>query len=405
MEFLVPKSVPVTWQERVATMAGLQPLAPFADLTLDFVDSVSKWLLADRSTRAWPELLAVAHWMRKGHLLELRKSFAEDQRIRLARGLVVHFAPSNVDTIFLYSWFLSLLAGNANFVRVSRRRGPQLSHLLTVLEEVLAQPPFAVLRERNTVVSYDHDRATTTEICSRCAVRVLWGGDHTVNSLRQIPLSPLATELAFADRFSVAVFRAQAVSETSEEELLSFVRRFYNDTFSFDQLACSSPRLIAWTGTKDEITNAKQKFWTRFEQHVAEKQVSYPSVVGINRMTAAYAYAATGQAEAVTSATCAMPTRIQLRDSAQGFRELHCGGGLFLEKDLHALPDLAETLTAKDQTLSYFGYEPEDFTTLTQKLPARSLDRIVPVGRALEFSSTWDGVDLLHAFTRRVEIW
>lgn len=405
MEFLVPKSGSGTWQERVAAMADRQPLAPFADLTLEFVDSVSKWLLADRSTRAWPELMAVAHWMRKAHLLELRKSFTENQQVRLARGLVVHFAPSNVDTIFLYSWFLSLLAGNSNFVRVSRRRGPQLSHLLTVLEEVLSQSQFAALRERNAVVSYDHDRAVTTEICSRCAVRVLWGGDHTVNSLRQIPLSPLATELAFADRFSVAVLRAQTVNTTSEEQMASLVRRFYNDTFSFDQLACSSPRLIAWAGTHDEIRRAKQKFWTRFEQHVAEKQIAYPSVVGINRMTAAYAYAATGQAEAIAGSTSALPTRIQLREDAQDFRELHCGGGLFLEKDLASLEDLAQTLTAKDQTLSYFGYAPEDFAGLVKKLAARSLDRIVPIGRALEFSSTWDGMDLLHAFTRRVEIW
>ena len=41
--------------------------------------------------------------------------------LRFPRGLVFHVPPANVDTIFVYSWALSALAGNSNVVRISSR--------------------------------------------------------------------------------------------------------------------------------------------------------------------------------------------------------------------------------------------------------------------------------------------
>jgi len=96
-----------------------------------------------------------------------------------------------------------------------------------------------------------------------------------------------------------------------------------------------------------------------------------------------YAYAGTGQADHVDSEwmTQAPPVRVRLSDSASDFRDFHCGGGLFLEKDFDSLRDVATILIAKDQTLSYFGYSASELADLATLLPARSIDRIVPVGR------------------------
>jgi hypothetical protein len=125
----------------------------------------------------------------------------------------------------------------------------------------------------------------------------------------------------------------------------------------------------------------------------------------MNRVTAAYAYAATSQAGSI-AASCVteMPLRVQLRESANDYRTLHCGGGLFLERDLSALEDLAGSLTSKDQTLSYYGYDGAELNRLAIQLPARAIDRIVPIGKALEFAPTWDGVDMFCSFTRCVDI-
>ena len=38
-----------------------------------------------------------------------------------------------------------------------------------------------------------------------------WGGDETVRTVRQVPLAPMANELAFPERFSLAAFSTTAV--------------------------------------------------------------------------------------------------------------------------------------------------------------------------------------------------
>jgi Acyl-CoA reductase (LuxC) len=405
VEFLAPKSDSGSWQGKISDLAKIRPFQPFEGIVIDFVDTISRRILADPSTRAWPELVVAAHWMRRAHLTELQTAFCAQQGVQLARGLVVHYAPSNVDSIFLYSWFISLLAGNSNVVRVSRRRGEQLEYLISRSNEVFNMLEFKDLRQRNLLVTYEHDDAVNEEICSRCSVRVIWGGDHTVSTLRRIPLPPLATELAFADRFSLAALRAGAVCDCSEEQLQHLAKNFYNDAFSFDQLACSSPRLIVWTGSRENIAEAKQKFWGGVCSYTKMRQISYPAIVTMNRVTAAYAYAATSQAGSIASnCVTEMPLRVQLRESANDYRTLHCGGGLFLERDLSALEDLADSLTSKDQTLSYYGYDGAELNRLAIQLPARAIDRIVPIGKALEFAPIWDGVDMFRSFTRCVDI-
>jgi hypothetical protein len=83
---------------------------------------------------------------------------------------------------------------------------------------------------------------------------------------------------------------------------------------------------------------------------------------------------------------------------------MHCGGGLFLEVGIGALPQALPFLTEKDQTLVHFGFSLAELRQFALQLPPRALDRIVPVGRALEFSPVWDGINLLQAFTRIVDI-
>ena len=38
------------------------------------------------------------------------------------------------------------------------------------------------------------------------------------------------------------------------------------------------------------------------------------------------------------------------------------------------------------------------------KLGPKGIDRIVPIGRTMEFSSVWDGYELINTLSRRIEI-
>ena len=46
---------------------------------------------------------------------------ARQDALVFPRGNVFHLPPANVDTIFVYSWAISALAGNHNVVRISSR--------------------------------------------------------------------------------------------------------------------------------------------------------------------------------------------------------------------------------------------------------------------------------------------
>ena len=120
---LVPEAVPDP-ESQLTRIVASGTLLPFNTCVIDFIDTLSKAVLLDDIMRRLPEMAAVAHWMRKAHLLELRAAFErmKGERIWLARGVALHFAPANVDSIFVYSWFISMLIGNGNVVRLSERR-------------------------------------------------------------------------------------------------------------------------------------------------------------------------------------------------------------------------------------------------------------------------------------------
>lgn len=404
IEVLVPAEAQFQDQLKRVTNAGV--VRPFDPLVLEFADAVSKAALLDPEMRRMPEMFAVAHWMRKAHLLDVKRHFesCRGERLWLARGIVLHFAPANVDSIFIYSWFLAMLLGNANIIRLSSRRGEQVEAFLTTIQRVLAQERFHSIRDSSLVLGYEHDESLTRQLSELCHLRVIWGGDESVRRLRAIPVNPLASELVFANRYSLAVLNARAVIEASEEDRAKLAARFYNDSYWFDQMACSSPRLVVWVGDAPDCRSAQEVFWNALNEEVARRGIEYPDVVGINKMVSAYVAAASGIADHIAPSITGIVGRVHLRPGVEAFRNVECGGGLFFETELPGLDQLRALLNQRDQTLCYFGFEKPVLLEWAQGLPIRAVDRIVPVGAALDFNISWDGNDLLRVFTREVDI-
>lgn len=405
MEVLIPYSSN-GWKAHLEQMENLSPLQPFAAESINFIEAFSKAVLTDAHMRSFPEIIALGHWMRRAHILEIKDQFNAERgdRVFLPRGVALHFAPSNVDSIFLYSWFLSLLIGNLNIVRLSMRRNDQLTQLIATVNSVLARPEFDAVRERGLVLRFEHDDAITEALSAKCQIRVLWGGDQAISRLRQIPLPPLATEVVFADRFSFSVVKAAAVLQQDEMGFRRLIRNFFADSFWFDQTACSSPRMVVWIGAALDIAEAKQRFWPALQAYVAEHGVQYPAAVGVTRLTTMYAYIAEGEVDAILSSPAEIPARAQLNRDARRFRDMHCGGGMFLELECEQLQDFLPLIQPKDQTMSVFGFERPELQKFAREIPNRAIDRIVELGKSLNFSWVWDGVDLLRAFSRQVEI-
>jgi Acyl-CoA reductase (LuxC) len=382
--------------------------SPFDARAMAFVGRFSQRLLMHSRIRSFPELAALGHWFRPARLRDMAKAHpAEEQLwVRRGRGLAFHVAPANVDSVFMYSWLLSLLAGNVNWVRVSQKTSAQLDILLEVLREVLQEAVGEAVNGRFVLMTYPHDANITAALSNACMVRVVWGGDETVAAMRAIPLSPTAVEICFPDRFSAASLRADVVLHASDTELQNLAGKFYNDAFWFAQQACSSPRLLAWVGSESECTQAQHRFWEAVRSAIARKDAENTPAMNMARLGAAFEMAAQGIAKlAIDGSVANFPSRLVLETQLSStVKHLHCGNGLFLEMNLSHLQNLAPQLSAKEQTLAVYGFSRHELLDFVDALPARAVDRIVPIGEALSFDAVWDGVDLLDFYTRQISL-
>ena len=78
--------------------------------------------------------------------------------------------------------------------------------------------------------------------------------------------------------------------------------------------------------------------------------------------------------------------------------------GLFYEIGIQRLEELIDTVTSNFQTMVYFGFECEELMEFCANSDLRGIDRIVPIGKSLDFSLNWDGYDLIGAMSRNVVI-
>ena len=386
-------------------LAVAPPLQPFDDRTLAFLTALSRTLSADATLRARGEVQALAYWLRPTelrHLVDRTRATEGDDAVLVPRGTVFHVPPANVDTLFVYSWALSMLVGNRNIVRLSQRLGGVGARVATLIEEVLAQPANVDIRANTLFVRYGHDDERTRLFSAHCDVRVLWGGDAAVRMLRAVPLPPHAVELVFPDRYSAAVLSAAAVAALTDDARDALADRFANDAFWFDQMACSSPRLVAWIGSDDAMQQVAPDFWHRVAAATVRRHVVTDAATSLAKLTAVARAAAD---EPVASVTRVSPAVTVVRlTTLVGLRRMAPGGGLFHEVALPSVNALAPHLERRDQTLTAFGIPRPELLAAARVFNGRGVDRIVPVGQALSFHHVWDGYDLLQQFTRRVTV-
>jgi hypothetical protein len=385
--------------ERLLDRLSRVRFTPFDPLLVDFVDALSKALMT--APREYPEIIALGYWARRASILAYQRdlaSLASERVLLVPRGLAFHVPPANVDTIFMYSWLLSLLVGNANLIRLSSRESPQVELVCAKLALVLNEERFQPIAEAVAIVRYGHDDSITSLISSRCDLRVVWGGDNTVAALRAFPLHPSARELSFGDKFSFSAIGAQAYLDASPELQRTLAERFFNDAMWFDQAGCSSPRLAVFVG--GDGARASQRFFEAFEQVIEAKQHRVDDGHAMAKLVFSFQAALDGRIREQRRLSSELSTLTVT--TLEDFSRDHPGAGLFFVAHIDRLAQLIPFVTKRDQTLGHFGIPREELAAFVHALQGRGVDRLVPLGQALTFNRYWDGYDLLQEFTRKV---
>ena len=127
-------------------------------------------------------------------------------------------------------------------------------------------------------------------------------------------------------------------------------------------------------------------------------------VIAVDKLTTFFKQAILSDGVHQTPHTDNLLWRIQLDTLPPQIDEYRCSSGYFTEYHAVSLSELASIINRKTQTLAYYGFtktELKDFI-VNSKVPG--IDRIVPIGRTSDFSTIWDGYNLIFTLTRICEI-
>lgn len=363
-----------------------------------FLNELSTLIRKDPEAKRHPDILTFGFFCRKSNVEKLKQIYYQDHRI--GRGLSFHIAPSNVPINFAYSMVAGLLAGNSCVVRVSTKEFEQTSILCRLIKKAVENSN-SDAGKYISIIQYERNKKINDYLSSLADVRVVWGGDSTISSLRESTIPARCVEVTFADRYSICVLYANELLKISNWN--SIAQGFYNDTYLYDQNACSSPRLMYWIGQEKEILEAKRLFWDSIYEYTKEKY-KVQSVIAVDKLTTDYRAAIELDDIRIEKKHKNLIHRIHLEHLVENLPDFVCPGGSFLEYDSENLNDLIAIINKKYQTISYLGGNGNDIAEWVEKNGLSGIDRIVPMGKTADFTLTWDGYNLIETMSRYVFI-
>lgn len=379
---------------------------PYDELVCSFLDDFSDALRKDKQARQYPDVMSFAFWARRGNIWKKKREYEKihEGNTRMGKGVVFHVAPSNVPINSMFSFAFGLLSGNANIVRLPSKGFVQVDCMCRVLNDMLENEKYEEIKNTTAIVSYPREEKKWTDYYSSlCNMRVIWGGDKTIQSIRKSELPPRSTEITFADRYSFGVISVQEILLAGEDEMRRLAEGFYNDTYLFDQNACSAPHLICWyrKGCSDsDCIKAQEKFW-KCVSRVAEKydfvDIKVSEKIGL-------LYQRIMENENIHSVRKLdnLVVVCGVKEINNAVEDLRGQFGLFYEYEFDNFEQLLSLSSEKVQTCAFFGIEPNELLELIKSGGMSGIDRIVPFGKTLDIDTHWDGYDLVDCMSREV---
>ena len=395
IQMLIPEFQTIPYNE--IKFGNNFPITVFDDIIVDFLSELGRNIVKDREINRIPAAAALAHWLRK---INIKKIQEENDHIFKFKnvsinplGIVFHICPSNVDTMFIYSLAISLLAGNKNILRVSKKMdSPLMNRLFSIFNELLKQSKYFSLENYITVVQYGYEEEINSYFSLQADARVIWGGDKTIITLKNVPSKPRVKDFYFSDRVSFAIFNLNDYFKNDLTERNYIVKKFYNDTYTFDQKGCSSPQRIFFFGNENQI----EQFYDEFSSYASNQYESDITSIASLKLN-----------NQVQDSLDFQITSIYNKNNYLTFIESDhfnietCGAGYFYFKKISDITEVVNFIDKKVQTITYYGLAKDQLYQLQHKTYGKGIDRIVEIGNALDFSYIWDGYNLFSDLVQK----
>jgi len=378
------------------------PLVPYSEPALDFLADLSKSLLGSPACRAFPDIVYFGYWCRSANLSKMARE-ADTRFSRLGRGLALHITPANVPINFAFSLAFGIISGNANIIRMPGKNFAQSDTLCTEIGKLFHEPRHALVASMNRIITYPRNDEITAVLSGLCQARIIWGGDETISKLRTMPSPPRCVDIAFSDRYSLCALGVQSVLECSDKTLSELAHGFYNDAYLMDQNACSSPHLVLWVGEEGASKIAAKKFWDALSLHAC-KDYPLQAVQAVDKFVDLCRTAIEFPQIRAFSSSGNYLYRLEVKELPQNIENWRGQYGLFYEYSSTDLACLTKIVTDRFQTLTYFGIDPATVCNLILQKGVTGIDRIVPIGKALDIGVNWDGFDIIGILSRIISV-
>jgi hypothetical protein len=186
-----------------------------------------------------------------------------------------------------------------------------------------------------------------------------------------------------------------------DKEKAELARKFFNDSFTFNQLGCSSPQMIFVSGNENDNMQFLKEIYVLLEKYA---NTQYDQDI--------YSLASLKFNFLAENILDDKIFNIMYKSNYLIFAEVReyegmnksCGAGFFYIKQIDGLAQLSCFITKKIQTLSYFGFSSQEINQIAEISYSLGIDRIVPVGNALNFDYIWDGYNLLDELCNKKRI-
>ena len=396
-------------KEVIKASSDTPALPMFSDKAVNFLAELSKELLAIPGIRSHLDVMSYAYWIRKASLEQTRKEFVRDDVIKIGRGVAFHIAPSNVPVNFAVSMTSSLLAGNISIIRVSNKEFEEVDIICSAMNRVMDRTEFSDMKNYICIIRYEHSDEITAYLSSICDIRIIWGGNRTIEQIRRYPIPPRAIEMCFADRHSVAVLdtteylKSAADPEKGEEFTADIAKKFYTDTYYSDQNACSSPRIVVWLNTDADVDKAKKLFWEALNKEVSEKYELQP-IQAVDKLSMV--------TELSMKKTGIHLTRennklfiVDVDELTSDVMDYKMSGGYFFQYNAGSLDEIVPIMGKMCQTVAVFGIDKRSVVDFVLQKGVRGIDRVVDIGDTMGLEFTWDGFRMIEAMSRVVYIY
>ena len=227
----------------------------------------------------------------------------------------------------------------------------QVNIISNAITRVSKKTEYEFISSRIVLLRYDRMSSATAYFSSICDVRIIWGGDDTISEIRKNKIPPRSFDVTFADRFSICAINAdEYINEKFPEKI---AQGFYNDTYLFDQNACTAPHLLIWLGNKNKVKKAKNIFWDSLYDYVKLNYEVQP-VIAVDKLTSFFNQSVSINQIKKTPTPDNLIWRVELKNLIINIDEYRSSCGYFFEYHAPSLSVINNIIDQKYQTLAYY---------------------------------------------------